>query len=186
MESRHHHGRPGLPEAAGLGAGEAGCFTGADGTQAVAFTTFGLLQDAVVPDKERLRAFGEQRLEASGGLLPEKVGQESGVPLVGAQEVGETLGTGGRAVWGEQLGAQFGEQEGVGAMAEAEKELDGGVEGADEASVDAGIEALEEGSQKGVQLLAQMQGNPVGGWFALGQSGSIIRHGSDLRLARRV
>jgi hypothetical protein len=144
----------------------------------------GLLEDAVIPDEKRLLAFRKQFLTAGGGLAPEERRQEIGVPFVRAEQVGKALGAGRGTIGREEPGAELGEQEGTGAMAEAEEHLDRGVEGADEAGVDLVIEGAKQRSEELVQLGTESGRNLGGGEFALGDSGSIIFHGSDLRFGR--
>jgi hypothetical protein len=118
-------------------------------------------------------------LHAGESPLPEEAGNEGGVPLGGAEEVGEALGASRSLMGSQEIGAQLAQEQALGAISELEEDLDRGEEGADEATVDLGIQLGEEGSEKGVELLAQVVGDLRSGVASLAIQGIIVVHGKE-------
>jgi hypothetical protein len=135
--------------------------------------TLGLLQHAFIPDQDRLLARLVELVDAGGGLLKEEVGDQRGVPLGRAEQVGKPLGAGGSVRRTQERGPQFREEQAMGAVSELEEHLDGGAEGADQTSIDRLVQGAEQRFEKELEPLAEIGGD-LWARVAIGEFRGII------------
>lgn len=165
LEARHHNRATGLAAivaGAQLGARtrQAAGLAGADGTQPSENGTLRFLKHTAIQDAERtlLRDAGSLGGDA-GGALGEEPGVDGlGVPVRRVEQVGKAFGAGRSMLRVGEEGAEFREQEGVGAVAIRDDGGDGGGKRADQATVQLLIQLRQERVQEALTALREISG----------------------------